>query len=116
MAQSPFSEEIEHTKMPRHFTRSPFTCYDIKTNPMEHLSHYTQLMALYSRNDGLMCKVFPSSLGPTAITWFNSLRKGFIYSFSELIQAFGACFFTSSWVPQPIDALLFMKMGSGEAL
>ena len=48
--------------------------------------------------------------------WFNSLRKGFIYNFGELIQAFGACFFTSSWVPQPIDALLFMKMGSGKAL
>ena len=48
IAQSHFSEELERIKMPRHFTRPPFTYYNGKTDPMEHVSHFTQLMALYS--------------------------------------------------------------------
>ena len=42
--------------------------------------------------------------------WFNGLRKGSIHSFSELIQEFDARFITCSRVPQPVDALLSMKM------
>ena len=98
VTQSPFSKEMEHTEMPKHFTRSPFTCYSGKTD-VEHVSHHIQLTALYSRNDGLMCKVFPSSLGPTAMRWFNSLRNGSIHSFDELIQAFRAHFITCGWAP-----------------
>lgn len=102
--------------MPRHFTHPPFTCYDNKIDPVENVSHFTQLMALYSRNKGLLGKVFPSSLSPTAMRWFNGLKKGSIHNFGELIQAFGARFVTCNRVPQPIDALLSMKIGSGETL
>ena len=38
IVQSPFFEEIECTEMPRHFTRPPFTCYNGKTNTMEHIA------------------------------------------------------------------------------
>ena len=63
-----------------------------------------------------MCKIFPSSLGPTALRWFNGLRKGSIHNFGELIQEFGAQFMTCNRVPQPVDALLSMKMGARETL
>lgn len=72
------------------------------------------MMSLYSQNDGLMCKVFPSSLRPTAMRWFNGLRKGSIHSFGELIQAFRAQFIIYGRVPQSIDTLLSMRIGSGE--
>ena len=55
---------------------SPFTIYDGKTDLVEHVSHYIQMMSLYSHNDGLMRKVFPFSLGLTTMRWFNGLRKG----------------------------------------
>ena len=74
------------------------------------------MMSLHSHNDALMCKVFPSSLGPTALRWFNGLRKGLIHSFAKLIQEFGVWFMTCSWVPQPVDALPSMKMGARETL
>ena len=48
VAQSPFSDKIKHTEMPRHFTRPPFTIYDGKTDLIEHISHYIQMMPLYS--------------------------------------------------------------------
>ena len=81
---------------------------------MEHVSHYIQMMSLHTHNDALMCKVFPSSLKPTALRYFNGLWKGSIHSFAELIQEFGVQFVTYSRVPQPVDALLSIKMRLGE--
>ena len=63
-----------------------------------------------------MCKVFPSSLGPMAIRWFNSLKEGSLNSFKELTRAFGARFITCNRVPRPLDSLLFMTMQERETL
>ncbi|XP_050291414.1 uncharacterized protein LOC126732539 [Quercus robur] len=115
-AQLPFSNEIEQAPMPSRFTRPPFNSYDGKTDPVEHVSHYIHMMSLHAHNDALMCKVFPSSLGSTALRWFNGLRKGSIHSFAELIQEFGSRFVTCSRVPQSVDALLSIKMRVGETL
>ena len=94
--------------------RSPFNSYDGKTDPVEHVSHYIHMMSLHTHNDALKCKVFPSSLDPVVLRWFNGLRKGSIHSFAKLIQEFGARFVTCSRVPQPVDALLSIKMRVGE--
>ncbi|XP_075670337.1 uncharacterized protein LOC142640129 [Castanea sativa] len=102
--------------MSSRFTRPPFNSYTGKTDPVEYVSHYIQMMSLHAHNDALMCKVFPSSLGPTVLRWFNALKKGSVHSFLELIQKFGIRFMTCSLVPQPVDALLSMKMGAGETL
>ena len=115
-AWSPFSNKIERAEMPNRFAHPPFNYYDRKIDPVEHVSHYIQMMSLYTHNDALMCKVFPSSFGPTALRWFNGLRKGSIRSFSELIQEFRVQFVTCSQVPQSVDALLSMKMRVGEIL
>ena len=73
-------------------------------------------MAVHSRNETLMCKVFPSSLGPVAIRWFNGLDEGSISFFEELTRAFGARFITCSKVSHPLDSLLSMVMREGETL
>ena len=72
-ARSLFSDEIERAPMPSRFTRPPFNSYDGKTDPVEHVSHYIHMMSLHAHNDALMCKVFPSSLGSTALRWFSGL-------------------------------------------
>jgi len=46
-----------------------------------------------------MCKVFSSSLGLVAMSWFDGLAAGPINSFKELTQAFGSRFITCSRVP-----------------
>nr|POF25728.1 hypothetical protein CFP56_35487 [Quercus suber] len=63
-----------------------------------------------------MCKVFPSSLGPVAMRWFNGLRTNTIDSFEKLTQAFGAHFITCRRVVQPLGSLLSMSMREGETL
>ncbi|XP_030923203.1 uncharacterized protein LOC115950092 [Quercus lobata] len=115
-ARSPFSSEIEQTLMPSQFTRPPFNSSDGKMDLVEYVSHYIHMMSLHAHNDALMCKVFPFSLGSTALRWFNGLRKGSIRSFSELIQEFGTRFVMCSRVLQPMDALLSIKMRVGETL
>ena len=63
-----------------------------------------------------MCKVFPSSLGTTAMRWFDGLEKGSIGSYEELTKAFGTKFMACSKVPRPLDSLLSMAMKEGETL
>ena len=94
--QSPFSKDIERAPMPSRFTQSLFNSYDGKTDPVEYVSHYIQMMSLHTYNDALMCKVFPSSLAPIALRWLNGLRKGLFHSFFELIQEFSVQFMTYS--------------------
>ena len=83
---------------------------------MEHVSHFNQRMAIHSKDEALMCKVFPSSLGPVAMRWFDSLKADSISSFRELTQSFGSRFITCRRVPRPLTSLLFLSMQEGESL
>ena len=92
-------------------------CYNNgRTDPVEHVSQFNQRMAVHSRDEALMCKVFPSSLGPIAMRWFDGLKPNFINSFKQLTQAFGSRFITSSRVPRPLDSLLSLSMREEEIL
>ena len=73
-------------------------------------------MAVHSRDEALMCKIFPSSLGPMAMRWFNGLKENSIDSFKKLTQSFGAHFITCSRVPLPLGSLLSMSMRDGKTL
>ena len=90
--------------------------YNERTDLVVHVSHFNQRMAVHSKNEALMCKVFTSNLGPVAIRWFDSLRTGSIDSFRELTWAFGSCFITCNRIPWPLDSLLSMTMREGETL
>ena len=90
--------------------------YNGRTNSVKHVSHFNQRMAVHSKNEALMCKVFPSNLGPVAIRWFDGLGAGSIDSFKDLTQAFGSRFITCSRVHQPLDSLLSLSMREGETL
>ena len=71
-------------------------------------------MAIYSKNEVLMCKVFPFSLGPVAIRWFDGLKASSIDSFKELTQTFRSRFITCNRAPRPLASLLSLSMREGE--
>ncbi|KAL4600618.1 hypothetical protein ACB092_11G212300 [Castanea dentata] len=116
LSKSPFSQRIEKGRLPRRFTQPTFTIYNGRTDPVEHVSHFNQRMVVHSHNETLMCKVFPSSLGPVAMRWFNGLKSGSVGSFGELTRAFASRFVTCSKEPRPLDSLLSMAMREGETL
>ena len=116
ISKSPFMCKIERAKLSRRFHQPTFTIYKGRTDPVEHVSQFNQRIAIHSKDKALMCKVFPFSLGPMAIRWFNDLRANSIDSFKELTQAFNSHFITCSRVPRPLDSLLPLSMQEGETL
>ena len=66
ISRSPFTHRIEGGKLSWWFIHPTFTMYNGRTNPMEHVSHFNQGIAMHSKNETLMCKVFPSNLEPMA--------------------------------------------------
>ena len=110
VAKSPFILRIEGASLPRRFNQPTFSLYNGWTDPVEYVSHFNQKMAVHSKDEALMCKIFPSSLGPMAMRWFNGLRANSIDSFKKLTQSFGACFITCNRVPLSLGSLLFMSM------
>ena len=69
ISRSPFTRRIEEGRVPRRFIQPIFTMYNGRTDPVEHVSHFNQRMAVHSKNEALMCKVFPSSLRPMVMRW-----------------------------------------------
>ena len=116
ISKSPFTRGIEKAKLPRHFHQPTFTIYNGHTDLVEHVSQFKQKMAVYSQDEALLCRVFPSSLGPIPMRWFDGLRTNSISSFKKLTQSFCSRFITCSKVPQPLDSLLSMTMREGESV
>ena len=67
ISKSPFTWGIEKAKLPRRFHQPTFTIYNGRMDPVEHVSHFKQKMAIHSQDEALMCRVFPSSFGPMAM-------------------------------------------------
>ena len=78
VAKSPFTRNIG-ASLPRRFHQPTFALYNGRTDLVEHVSHFSQKMAVHSRDEALMCKIFPSILGPMAMRWF--WVKGKFYRF-----------------------------------
>nr|XP_023900373.1 uncharacterized protein LOC112012235 [Quercus suber] len=116
LSKSPFTRCIDEAELPRRFQQPTFTIYNGKTDPVEHVSQFNKRMTVHSKNEVLMCKVFPSSLGPMVMRWFNGLRTNSVDSYRQLTQAFGSYFVTNSRPPRPMSALLSLTMRDDETL
>ena len=98
ISKSPFTHRIRGAKLPWHFHQPTFLIYNGQTDLVQHVSQFNQRMVVHSKDETLMCKIFPSSLRLVAMRWFNGLRADSINSFKELTQAFGSHFVTCNKV------------------
>ena len=99
ISKSPFTRGIEKVKLPRRFHQLTFTMYNGRTDPVEYVSQFKQKMAVHSQDEALLCRVFPSSLGPMPMRWFDGLKTNSISSFKKLTQSFCSRFIMCSRVP-----------------
>ena len=90
--------------------------YNERTDLVEHVSQFKQKMAVHSQDENLLCRVFPSSLGPMRMRWFDGLKTKSISSFKKLTQSFCSRFITCSSVPQPLNSLLSMSIRERESV
>ncbi|KAK9988273.1 hypothetical protein SO802_028512 [Lithocarpus litseifolius] len=51
ISKSPFTRRIEGGKLPRCFIQPTFTMYSGHPDPVEHVSHFNQRMAVHSKNE-----------------------------------------------------------------
>ena len=104
ISKSPFTWGMERAKLPRRFHQPTFAMYNGRTDPVEHVSQFKQKMAVHSQDKALMCRVFPSSLGPMPMRWFDGLKTNSISTFRnspnhsapDLSYAVG---FLNLWIP-----------------
>ena len=88
MLSSPLEQHILNYESPRGFVIPSFSMFDDSTNPYDHMLHYNQTTILNSRNDRLLCKVFPASLRGPVLAWFHKFPCNSINSFNDLWETF----------------------------
>ncbi|XP_028085513.1 uncharacterized protein LOC114286527 [Camellia sinensis] len=94
-------------KPPKKFTPPKFTSYDGKSDPM---------MSLWNRDEALMCKVFPSSLGETGLQWFDRLATGSTHGWKQLSEEFLARFVSNTKISKEPDTLFGLRKEQEETL
>ena len=65
----PFTNTIIEVPLPEKWKGFNLDRYNGSTNPDEHMDAYTTHMSLYTSDDAVLCRVFPTSLkGHQALT------------------------------------------------
>ena len=71
---------------------------------------------MYSHDDRIICRVFPSILKYVASNWLYSLRPNSFHSFDEVTRAFVDQYISRKEIMKNSHTLLSIKMGGGESL
>ncbi|KAH7862454.1 hypothetical protein Vadar_005027 [Vaccinium darrowii] len=116
ISKSPLAHWIRTEKTPSRVKHSAFIPYETSTDPVAHIQHYQQAMFMHERDDALLCKMFPSSLGKVALSWYHKLPDGSILCWAQLAEEFTARFLTSRTAPKTFDALTSMRQKDDETL
>ena len=69
--KSPFTEWILDEPKPKDFVVPSFKQFDGKSDPVDHIFNFQQKMALETRNEAILCKVFSATLVGPALAWFK---------------------------------------------
>ncbi|XP_010684689.1 uncharacterized protein LOC104899234 [Beta vulgaris subsp. vulgaris] len=93
------------------------TCkYDGKTDPQDHISAYEGHMLLYTANDSVWCKVFPSTLIGLAQTWFKSIPPATVFEFRQLTSMLVTRFVNNKCMEKTTGELMSIKQEDSESL
>jgi len=77
---------------------------------------HTTHMSLYTSDDVVLCRVFPTSLKGATLSWFTKLPPNSIDSFATLVVKFETQFATSRPHHQISIALVGIHQEKGESL
>jgi len=86
----PFYDVTVETPLLDNWKNLTIDKYDGSTDPDEHIVVYTTHISLYTLNDVVMCRVFPTTLKGTTLSWFTRLPLLCIDCFDMLVEKFGA--------------------------
>ncbi|KAM2685414.1 hypothetical protein EV1_046786 [Malus domestica] len=116
ISRSPFTDKIEQAEPPREFSMPHFISFKGDEDPERHLKHYRSPMILYLNNDGLMCKIFATTLQGEAQDWFYTLPPQSIRNFYELSLVFTKEYSSYRLIKKKSDHLFDVKKNPNESL
>jgi len=90
--------------------------YTGETDPDEHLKVYITHVALYTSQDAVFCKAFPTTLKGPTLEWFTTLPPYSIDNFDALSHMFSTHFAGSRPYQTTIISLLGIRQEHGEPL
>ncbi|XP_020204068.1 uncharacterized protein LOC109789509 [Cajanus cajan] len=91
----PFVDGIMEVPLPPSWKPLNIERYDGTTNPDEHIDAYITQINLYTNDDAIICRVFPTSLKGAALSWYTQLPPRSIDNFNTLVRLFSAQYATS---------------------
>jgi len=112
----PCTNEIITTPLPDKWRGLTIKLYDGSTDPDEHLNVYKTQMTLYTTDNNVWCKVFPTSLQGELLTWFTELPPNSIDDFDLLAAKFFTQYATSRPHHMSSMSLLAVQQEKGESL
>jgi len=112
----PFTNFIANTHLPAQW--EPFTLdrYTGETDPDKHLKVYITHVALYTSQDAVFCKAFPTTLKGPTLEWFTTLPPYSIDSFDILSHMFSTHFAGSRPHQTTTISLLGIRQEQNEPL
>nr|KYP37224.1 hypothetical protein KK1_041595 [Cajanus cajan] len=69
--------------------------YDGTTDLDEHIVAFITQINLYTNDDAIICRVFPTSLKGAALSWYTQLPPRSVDNFNTLMRLFSAQYATS---------------------
>jgi len=112
----PFTNTIIEVPLPEKWKGFNRDRYDGSTDPDEHMDAYTTHMSLYTTDDAVLCRVFPTSLKGATLSWLTTLSPNSIDSFATLLAKFETQFATSRPHHLTSIALVSIREEKGESL
>ncbi|XP_020215367.1 uncharacterized protein LOC109799226 [Cajanus cajan] len=91
----PFVDGIMEVPLPPAWKSLNIERYDGTTDPDEHIDAYVTQVNLYTNEDAIMCRVFPTSLKGAALSWYTQLPPRSVNNFDTLVRLFSAQYATS---------------------
>ncbi|XP_020211736.1 uncharacterized protein LOC109796476 [Cajanus cajan] len=91
----PFVDGIMEVPLPPAWKPLNIERYDGTSDPDEHIDAYITQINLYTNEDAIMCRVFPTSLKGAALSWYTQLPPRSVDNFNTLVRLFSAQYATS---------------------
>jgi len=112
----PFTNDIITATIPDKWRGLTMNLYDGSTDPYEHLNIFRTQMTLYTIDQTVRCKVFPTLLREGPLRWFTELPPNSVTSFNILETKFTTHYATSIPHCTSSMSLLNVKQEKGESL
>nr|KYP44995.1 hypothetical protein KK1_033456 [Cajanus cajan] len=90
--------------------------YDGTTDLDEHIDLYLTQVNLYTNENVILCRVFPTSLKGSTLAWYTQLPTRSVDSFNTLVRRFTAQYATSRPHHITSAALAGLRQGDDEPL